>query len=119
MSNNLFVETLILQQKIKFVRAMKGEIVILRKFKPSEKTKKQLNLPDDFMYVVVYDPKTKKISCDCLGFITHKHCRHSDYFKSFIQELEKQNEKEKSRMDRGKEKRNQISHRTLLQNSET
>jgi hypothetical protein len=93
MSNNLFVEALMLQQKIKFLRAMKGEIIILRKFKPSEKTKKQLNLPDDFMYVVVYNPKTKHLSCDCFGFLRWKKCKHTEYFRSFIQELEKQNEK--------------------------
>jgi hypothetical protein len=93
MSNNLFIEALMLQQKIKFLRAMKGEIIILRKFKPSEKTKKQLNLPDDFMYVVVYNPKTKHLSCDCFGFLRWKKCKHTEYFRSFIQELEKQNEK--------------------------
>jgi hypothetical protein len=93
MDNNLFVEALILQQKFKFLRAMKGEIVILRKFKPSEKTKRQLNLPDDFMYVVVYNPKTKRLSCDCFGFLRWGKCKHTEYFRSFIKELEKQNEK--------------------------
>jgi len=82
-----------LQQKIKFLRAMKGEIIILRKFKPSEKTKRQLNLPDDFIYVVVYNPKTKHLSCDCFGFLRWKKCKHVEYFRSFIKELEKQNEK--------------------------
>jgi len=89
MSNDLFVKALMLQQKIKFLRAMKGEVVIIRRFKPSEKTKKQLNLPNDFMYVVVYNPKTKKLSCDCFGFLRWKKCKHTEYFRSFIQELEK------------------------------
>ena len=40
MNNNLFVETLKLRQKMNILKAMKGEIMILRKFKPSEKTKK-------------------------------------------------------------------------------
>ena len=93
MNNNLFVKALMLQQKIKFLRAMKGEIIILRKFKPSEKTKRQLNLPDDFIYVVVYNPKTKHLSCDCFGFLRWKKCKHVEYFRSFIKELEKQNEK--------------------------
>jgi hypothetical protein len=95
MSNNLFVEALKLKHKINLLRAMKKEIVILRKFKPSEKTKRQLGLPDDFEYLVVYNPKTKKLSCDCMGFITHKHCKHTKYFESFIKELEK-DVKEKS-----------------------
>jgi len=93
MNNNLFVEALILQQKFKLLRAMKKEIVILRRFKPSEKTKRQLNLPDDFMYVVVYNPRTKSLSCDCFGFLRWKKCKHVEYFQSFIKELEKQNEK--------------------------
>ena len=93
MNNNLFVEALILQQKFKLLRAMKREIVILRRFKPSEKTKRQLNLPDDFIYVVVYNPRTKRLSCDCFGFLRWKKCKHVEYFRSFIKELEKQNEK--------------------------
>jgi hypothetical protein len=93
MGNYLFVEALKLKQKIKLLQAIKKEIVILRKFKPSEKTKKQLNLPDDFMYVVVYNPKTKHLSCDCFGFLRWKKCKHTEYFRSFISELEKQNEK--------------------------
>ena len=76
---------------MKLLRAMKGEIVILKKLKPSEKTKRQLGLPDDFEYFVVYNPKTKKLSCDCMGFITHKRCKHTKYFEAFIKELEKQN----------------------------
>jgi hypothetical protein len=91
-TENIFIDYLKIQQKEKIRQALMKKLIILKKFKPSERTKKQLNLPDDFEYVVVYDPKTKKISCDCMGFITHKHCRHSDYFRSFIEELEKQND---------------------------
>jgi hypothetical protein len=91
-NENIFVDYLKIQQKEKIRQALMKKI-ILKKFKPSERTKKQLNLPDDFEYVVVYNPKTKKITCDCFGFITHKHCHHSDYFRSFIEELEKQNNK--------------------------
>jgi len=87
--NSLFIKALQLQKQTKLLRAMKGEIVIIRKFKPSEKTKRQLGLPDNFEYLVVYNPKTKKLSCDCMGYITHKHCKHTKYFESFIKELEK------------------------------
>jgi hypothetical protein len=90
-TENIFIDYLKIQHKEKIRQALMKKLIILKKFKPSERTKKQLNLPDDFEYVVVYDPKTKKISCDCMGFITHKHCRHGDYFRSFIEELEKQN----------------------------
>jgi hypothetical protein len=45
MENNLFIKALQLKQQMKLLRAMKKEIIILRKFKPSERTKKQLNLP--------------------------------------------------------------------------
>jgi hypothetical protein len=91
-TENVFFDYLKSRQKEKIKQALLKKLIILKKFKPSEKTKKQLNLPDDFEYLVVYNPKTQKISCDCLGFITHGHCRHSDYFRSFINELEKQND---------------------------
>jgi len=89
MNNNLFVETLKLRQKMNILKAMKGEIMILRKFKPSEKTKKQLGLPDDFKYIVIYNPKTKKLFCDCMGYITHGYCKHTKYFEVIIKELKK------------------------------
>jgi hypothetical protein len=89
---NAFVDYLKIQQKEKIKQALLKKLIILKKFKPSEKTKKQLNLPDDFEYIVVYNPKTKELSCDCFGFIMHKRCRHSDYFRSFIEKLEKQND---------------------------
>lgn len=92
MENNLFIKALQLTQQMKLLRAMKKEIIILRKFKPSEKTKKQLGLPDDFEYLVIYNPKTKNLSCDCMGFITHKSCKHTKYFEVLIKELEKQND---------------------------
>jgi hypothetical protein len=90
-TENIFIDYLKIQQKEKIRQALMKKLIILKKFKPSERTKKQLNLPDDFEYIVVYNPKTKKISCDCLGWITHKHCKHTDYFRSLIEELEKQN----------------------------
>jgi hypothetical protein len=87
-TENVFVNYLKTKQKEKIRQALMKKLIILKKFKPSEKTKKQLNLPDDFEYVVIYNPKTKELTCDCMGFMTHHHCHHSDYFKSFIKELE-------------------------------
>jgi hypothetical protein len=92
MENNTFVLALQLRQRMKLLEAMKKQIIILKKVKPSEKTKKQLGLPDDFYYLVIYDPQTKRLSCDCMGFITHKHCKHTKYFEVLIKELEKQND---------------------------
>jgi hypothetical protein len=92
MENNLFIKTIQLQQQMKLLRAMKKKIIILRKFKPSERTKKQLGLPDNFEYLVIYNPKAKKLSCDCMGYITHGHCKHIKYFEVVIKELEKQND---------------------------
>jgi hypothetical protein len=90
MANNLFVEAIKLKQQMKLLRVMKKELIIIRKFKPSEKTKRQLGLPDDFEYIVTYNPKTKKLSCDCMGFVTHGYCKHTKYFESFINELKKE-----------------------------
>jgi hypothetical protein len=92
-TENVFFDYLKSRQKEKIKQALLKKLIILKKFKPSEKTKKQLNLPDDFEYIVVYNPKTKHLSCDCFGFLRWKKCKHTEYFRSFIQELEKQNEK--------------------------
>jgi hypothetical protein len=43
---------------------------------PSEKSKVELGLPDDFYYVVIVDLKRNKISCDCLGNLTNGYCKH-------------------------------------------
>jgi len=50
----------------------------LRYFKiiPSEKSKTELGLPDDFCYVVIVDLKRNKIMCDCLGNETTGNCYH-------------------------------------------
>ncbi|GEM_PF-5456078 len=58
--------------------------IILRILKPSEKTKQKLNLPDDFRYYVMLNLKTKELTCDCLGFLTHKKCKHVKYFRSIL-----------------------------------
>jgi hypothetical protein len=89
-SEDIFVDYLKTQQKEKIRQALLKKLIILKKFKPSEKTKKQLNLPDDFEYVVVYNPKTKELTCDCFGYLRWKECKHTKYFRSFIEELEKQ-----------------------------
>jgi hypothetical protein len=89
---NVFVDYLKIQQKEKIRQALLKKLIILKKFKPSEKTKKQLNLPDDFEYIVVYNPKTKELSCDCMGFLRWKECKHTKYFAVVIKELEKQDE---------------------------
>jgi hypothetical protein len=46
------------------------------KIVPSEKSKVELGLPDDFYYIVIVDLKRNKISCDCLGSVTHNNCFH-------------------------------------------
>jgi hypothetical protein len=91
-TENVFADYLKSHQKEKIRQALLKQLIILKKFKPSEKTKRQLNLPDDFEYVVVYNPKTKELLCDCFGFLRWKECKHTKYFKSFINELEKQND---------------------------
>mgnify|MGYP000002163155 CR=1 FL=1 len=46
------------------------------KVKPSEKSKSELGLPDDFYYLVIFDLKRNKITCDCLGNLTNGYCKH-------------------------------------------
>jgi hypothetical protein len=46
------------------------------KIVPSEKSKVELGLPDDFYYVVIVDLKKQKITCDCYGNLTHGYCKH-------------------------------------------
>jgi hypothetical protein len=91
-NENIFINYLRIRQIEKIKQALSNNLIILKKFKPSEKTKKQLGLPDDFKYFVVYNPKTKKLSCDCMGYITHGHCKHTKYFEVVIKELQKQND---------------------------
>lgn len=72
-----------LQKIIKYFRLKRAKgKVLLKMFKPSEKTKKQLNLDDNFRYFVYLDIQSGELTCDCMGFISHKHCKHVDYFKS-------------------------------------
>ena len=63
------------------------EWIVLKMIKPSEITKKNLNLPDDFKYWVIFNTKAKKFKCDCMGYLVHKHCKHVKYFESFINQL--------------------------------
>jgi hypothetical protein len=88
-TEDIFVDYLKTQQREKIKQALLKKLIILKKFKPSERTKKQLNLPDDFEYIVVYNPKTKELSCDCMGFIYRGYCRHSKYFEEFVREIKK------------------------------
>ncbi len=89
-TEDIFINYLKIQQKEKIRKALMKKLIVLKKFKPSDKTKKQLGLPDDFEYVVVYNPKTKELTCDCMGFLRWKRCKHTDYFAVVIKELEKQ-----------------------------
>jgi len=62
--------------------------------KPSEKTKKRLNLPDDMRYYVEINVKTGEVRCDCMGYLTHGHCKHAKEIEDFIKSaLNKQKEK--------------------------
>jgi len=91
-TENIFVDYLKSQQKEKLKQVLLKNMIILKKFKPSEKTKKQLNLPDDFEYVITYNPKTKELTCDCPSFVYRRYCHHTKYFESVIKQLEKQND---------------------------
>ena len=68
----------------KIYKTESPEWIIIKMIKPSEKTKKKLNLPDDFRYYVMLNLKTKELTCDCLGFLTHKKCKHVKYFRSIL-----------------------------------
>jgi hypothetical protein len=46
------------------------------KIVPSEKSKVELGLPDDFYYLVIVDLRKNKITCDCLGNLTNGFCKH-------------------------------------------
>jgi hypothetical protein len=91
-TENIFIDYLKIQQKEKIRQALMKKLIILKKFKPSERTKKQLNLPDDFEYIVVYNPKMKELTCDCMGYLRWKKCKHTEYFEAVIKDLEKQND---------------------------
>jgi len=69
------------------------EVIILKKIKPSTKTRKALNLPDDFYYFVYLDKKKQKLYCDCPGFIFNKNCKHIKYFEPILNMLKEKNGK--------------------------
>lgn len=58
--------------------------ILIRKFEPSEKTKKELNFYEK--YDVWWNTKTNKIICDCPGFYFNGRCKH---IKEFKEKLEK------------------------------
>jgi hypothetical protein len=43
---------------------------------PSEKSKIELGLPDDFYYVVIVDLKKNKMTCDCMSGTVNNYCKH-------------------------------------------
>jgi len=61
--------------------------VIIGEEKPSEKTKKLLDLPDDWVYHIMLDFKSGKLKCDCLGFMAHGHCKHTEKYKKLLQKI--------------------------------
>ncbi|GIW67937.1 MAG: hypothetical protein KatS3mg096_805 [Candidatus Parcubacteria bacterium] len=60
--------------------------VLLKTYKPSEKTKKSLNLDDDERYFVYMNTFTGQIVCDCPGFVFMGYCKHSKYWEQIIEE---------------------------------
>ena len=57
------------------------EWVLIQIIKPSEKSKKQLGFDDEFRYHTWWNKKKGKearIKHDCMGYIQHKHCIHTD-----------------------------------------
>ena len=59
--------------------------LLLRLIKPSEKTRKQLDLDENYRYQLWWNYKTNEFVCDCPGFIFKGKCKHSDYFEKFIE----------------------------------
>lgn len=63
------------------------EWILMKRIQPSEKTKKQFNLPDDFKYHLYWNPNQDKIECTCAGFIFNHNCKHSRQLRIFLDEL--------------------------------
>jgi len=83
----------ILEKQNKKNRYFANDWMLLKVVKPSEKTKKELNLPEDFRYQVIMNRKTGEINCDCLGYIVHKKCKHVEPFKEFFKSKIKNQDK--------------------------
>lgn len=65
--------------------------VLITRYEPSDRTKKQFNLPEGWKHNVYWQPSTNKVQCTCPAFIFNKNCIHSRKIKLFIEEC--QNEK--------------------------
>ncbi len=70
--------------------------ILIRKFEPSEKTKKELNFNEK--YDVWWNTLTNKIICDCPGFYFNGHCKHvkevREKLKKVVIKLRKQENEE-------------------------
>jgi len=58
--------------------------IVVGKEKPSEKAKEKLGLPDDWVYHIMLNIKTGELKCDCLGYISHKTCKHIKKWKDIL-----------------------------------
>lgn len=70
-------------QKRKEFEERKTKILIAL-IEPSEKTKQELNYTEKYhIYANLFE---RKIECDCMGYIAHKHCKHSEKYQKFWDE---------------------------------
>jgi len=58
--------------------------IVIGEEKPSEKAKERLELPDDWVYHIMLNIKTGELKCDCLGYISHKTCKHIKKWKEIL-----------------------------------
>jgi len=67
--------------------------VIIGIEKPSERTKKELGLPDYWYYEIKLNLRNGKLKCDCMGFMVHQHCKHVLKYQKIIEEIIKRSKK--------------------------